>query len=34
VLVVATGVVMSAIIMQRREKQRQREVRMALAAGD
>jgi putrescine transport system permease protein len=34
VLVVASGVVVSAIIMQRREKQRQREVRMALAAGD
>jgi putrescine transport system permease protein len=34
VLVVATGVVVSAIVMQRREKQRQREVQMALASGD
>ena len=34
VLVVATGVVFSAIFMQRREKQRQREVQMALASGD
>jgi putrescine transport system permease protein len=34
VLVVATGVVFSAIFMQRREKRRQREVQMALASGD
>ena len=34
VLVVASGVVFSAIVMQRREKQRQREVQMALAGGD
>jgi len=34
VLVVASGVVFSAIVMQRREKRRQREVQMALAGGD
>jgi putrescine transport system permease protein len=34
VLAVATGVVISAIVMQRREKRRQREVQMALASGD
>ena len=34
VLVVATGVVVSAILMRRQDKKRQREVQMALAAGD
>jgi putrescine transport system permease protein len=34
VLVVATGVVVSAIVMQRQEKRRKREIQMALAAGD
>ena len=34
VLVVATGVVVSAIFMRRQDKKRQREVQMALASGD
>jgi putrescine transport system permease protein len=34
VLVVATGVVVSALVMQRQEKRRQREMRMALASSD
>ncbi len=34
VLVVATGVVASAIFMRRQDKKRQREVQMALASGD
>ncbi len=34
VLVVATGVVVSAIVMRRQDKKRQREVQMALASGD
>ena len=34
VLIVATGVVVSAVVMQRQERRRQREVQMALASGE
>jgi len=34
VLVVATGVVVSAVLMRRQDKKRQREVQMALASSD